>query len=490
MAADKIIKDILDHIDRSINDFSKTIPGIQEDVAKELLDQIKQLETSQGRVLNSVQNLKLIGQIKARLERLIVSNGYKESVKQFITAFDLVESLQNSYFSLFNAQYKPSRTLPIIKSLAIDSTINGLIGQGLGSAVVDKIGEMLTSSTTTGGSYASLTQQLVNSVKGTSEQEGLLARHSRTITTDAINQYAAQYQSTVAADLGLNWLRYVGSNITTTREFCERLTAKEWVHKSELPTVIHGKIDGVQCKLGKQGLPLGMIPGTDASNFQVRRGGYNCGHQAFWVPDSAVPDDVKRQLIEPKETSKQQVDLKVIKEGNLGPYLNSTQVQKTIKGKFPELSKEEKTAIWAYTDNEYYFINRFLRGKWEPKNREYFSNYAKLLSNALESSKNKHQGWVFRGMRAEKEDLVKYYEAHKSGKAVVHEEFTSTSHMIGAEFGGNVKFSIYSKRGVNIEGLSLHGQAEKEVLFNSGSSFKVISIREVDGTTYIKMEEI
>jgi hypothetical protein len=163
--------------------------------------------------------------------------------------------------------------------------------------VVDRLQKIVLDNTTTGGSYASLNDQLRQSVVGTDDADGILQRYSKVITTDAINQYSAQYHETIAADLGLNWLRYVGSNITTTREFCERLTEKEWVHKSELPEIIKGKINGVQCKLSKStGLPLGMIPGTDEKNFKIRRGGYQCGHQAYWVPDSSVPDMIKMKI--------------------------------------------------------------------------------------------------------------------------------------------------------------------------------------------------
>jgi hypothetical protein len=35
-----------------------------------------------------------------------------------------------------------------------------------------------------------------------------------------------------------------------------------------------------------------MIPGTDAANFFVNRGGYNCGHQIRPVNERQVPTEV------------------------------------------------------------------------------------------------------------------------------------------------------------------------------------------------------
>jgi len=178
--------------------------------------------------------------------------------------------------------------------LAVESTINALLGQGLSSNVIAPVQKILTDNITTGGSYAKFQEQLQNHILQNETGEGNLQRYTKQITTDAINQYNAQYGETVAQDLQFSWGRYMGSNLTTSREFCVLLTDKQWVHKSELPEIIKGHIDGTDCKLSKTtGLPLGMIPDTDADNFKVRRGGYNCGHQFFWVPDSAVPKNVK-----------------------------------------------------------------------------------------------------------------------------------------------------------------------------------------------------
>lgn len=297
MAADKTIRAIISTMDDAIAKFQKGIPVIQRGVVESLINQLKELETQDGRMLNSVQNLKLINQVRNKLERLIISEGYKDSVKQFIEAFDVVSDLHIQYFKLFNNKFKPTKTLPIIRKMAVDQTINDLIGQGLQANIIDGVHSILKDNITSGGSYASLTRQLKDKVAGTPETEGLLERYSRTITTDAINQYSAQYHETIAADLNFNWGRYIGSNLTTTREFCELLAKREWVHKSELPEIVKGHIDGHSCKLSKStGLPLGMIAGTDANNFKVRRGGYNCGHQFFWVPESAVPKDVKAKI--------------------------------------------------------------------------------------------------------------------------------------------------------------------------------------------------
>jgi hypothetical protein len=294
------IQKILSTIDDAIAQFQGAIPGIQKIVYDELQPIVKQLQVKNGKLLNNVDNLKLIGSLKSKLEKVIISAEYKDTVKKFVDSFSDVSNLNNDYFAQFNKKYKPKNTLPIIKELAVGSTINSLIGQGLNSNVIAPIEKILQQNITTGGSYAAFQDVLRNHILTNETGEGNLQRYTKQITTDAIHQYNAQYAETIAQDLQFNWGRYVGSNITTSREFCIYLRKKQWVHKSELTAIIEGNIDGHECKLSNTtGLPVGLIPDTNADNFKVRRGGYNCGDQFFWLPDSAVPADVRTRFENP-----------------------------------------------------------------------------------------------------------------------------------------------------------------------------------------------
>jgi hypothetical protein len=97
--------------------------------------------------------------------------------------------------------------------------------------------------------------------------------------------------------LNVEWYVYRGTNLTTTREFCELLTKKEYVHKSEIPELLKGHIDGHQCRIyDKTGLPYGMKEGTNADNFIVNRGGWNCGHQLIPVRTEAVPEAIRNRV--------------------------------------------------------------------------------------------------------------------------------------------------------------------------------------------------
>lgn len=293
---DKSIQNILDTIDGAISGFDESIPGIQKKVYEALQPMLKELDIKNGVLVNSVKNLKLIGTIQNQIESVILDAGYKSTVKTFTDNFLLLSTFNNDYFSQFNKDFKPSKILPVIRQLSVNATINDLIGQGLQNGVIAPIRDILINNITTGGSYATFQEVLRNYIIGT-DKDGSMVRYTKQITVDAISQFNAQYSDAVAQDLKFNWGQYVGSNITTSREFCLLLTKKRWVHRSELAAIIKGTIDGEELKLSKTTqLPLGMIPDTNEFNFKVLRGGYNCQHQFFWVPDSSVPVDIRNRI--------------------------------------------------------------------------------------------------------------------------------------------------------------------------------------------------
>ncbi len=287
---EKVLKDIIAVLDKETARFGKQLPALQKLMVDELQPLLKEFKISGGKILNNVHNLKLLGTIQNKLEKVIINAEYRSQVTKLIDTFDVLSDLNMQYFKSFNQKFTPSETLPLIKQLMVESTINDLVGQGMKQAVIAPVKSIIQQNIITGGSYAEFQEQVSNYIKGTPQRDGIMVRHAGVIAKDAINQYNAQYHDALAQDLNFDWIRYIGSNLETSREFCILMTEKEWAHRSELPMIIAGNIDGTKLKLSNTTkLPLGMIPGTNVDNFKIRRGGYNCGHQAFWVPDSSVP---------------------------------------------------------------------------------------------------------------------------------------------------------------------------------------------------------
>lgn len=296
--------DILKKIKQAVSKFNRNIPKAQRDMFDAVSREITRLDLyPDGRVRTTVKNLSILASIKNKMLKVIVTPEYRAEVKEFAKAFNDLTVLQNAYWKEQEAHFKPRKILTALRKQAISDTVNQLTESGIGVNVGERITEMLKASITTGGSYSKLTSQLRDGLLNT-EQKGYLDRYAKQVTIDSLNQYSAQYNNIVASDLGYTWFKYDNTDIDTTRPFCDAMTDQPYFHISEIPRLLRADDlyyfkDGVKTKVpiySKTGLPVGMIPGTDASTFFVNRGGYNCRHQIRPVAERQVPVEVLERV--------------------------------------------------------------------------------------------------------------------------------------------------------------------------------------------------
>lgn len=282
MTPDKIITELEDLIEANITAFNESMPAVQKQAYKEVLNLMSELDKySDGTVKASVKNVKLIAKIKQRLQEVIIDGSYNKRLKKLLETYDEITKLQNQYFSATVQQFTVPAVLAELQKQAIDITIESLGEQGMNVNVINPVRDILNKNITTGGKVADMTEEVRAYLLGDQETEGRLAKYAKQITTDALNQYSANYNKVISDDLGFEWYRYSGSLRKTSREFCVKLIeAKKgcmpYIHKSQLPEIIDGYICGERVAIYKKtGLPQGMIAGTNASNFFVNRGGYS-----------------------------------------------------------------------------------------------------------------------------------------------------------------------------------------------------------------------
>jgi hypothetical protein len=290
---DKLIKQLND----SVENFNSSLNVIQADVLAEVELLLKDISLSGSNITQSVSNLRRINTLKDRIDKVVISPEYKQRVIDFGKAFSTVEDTLDSYFSTLIEEYSAPEILAEIKKLAIQEVVEGLTESGIRANVSDRIGAMLQDNIEAGSKYTDMVKELKAFIVGDSETLGAMERYAGTITTDSINQYAATYNKIITDDLDMDWSVYVGALVGGSRDLCEHLIAKKYIHKSELPGIVKGKIDGVQIPINrKTGLPYGMIPGTTVNNFQVRRGGYKCNHLLLATSEERVPIEIRKRI--------------------------------------------------------------------------------------------------------------------------------------------------------------------------------------------------
>lgn len=282
--------DILRVIKKSLSKFDKSIPALQQKLYKEMLVEIKRLDLKGDRIAVTVKNLSILSSIKNKLNRLILNKEYTGQIKEFAAAFNDVYKLQFEYWKGIEKTFKPKPLLKAIRNQAITDTVTSLTSQGISGNVSEAITNILRTNITTGGSYADLADQLRQSLVNTPESKGILDRYVKTITNDSISQFNRQYTQIVSSDLGYTWFRYMNTDIETTRCFCDKMTDKNYFHVSEVPEILKG----LGCDIyHKTKLPYGMIDGTNAENFFIRAGGWNCRHSIQPVAERQVPKEIR-----------------------------------------------------------------------------------------------------------------------------------------------------------------------------------------------------
>lgn len=287
---DKIVDALIKVLESSVDDFTKAVPGIQDQIFAQVTKLIKDLEVSNGRIKNNIANIRTVGKIKTELRKIILSKDYLKNVSKYIKQFDTVTALQNRYFNSLQAEFSTGKIYEEIKAQAVESAMESLTESGITQNVIKPIQDILRQNITGGGTIAKFVGQMREFITNTDAGDGKLLKYSKQIVTDSINQYNRQYGQIVSDDLGWNWFEYSGSIIKTSREFCIHMVKKRYVHRSEFTTVLKGDIDGKKIPVSdRTGLPYGLIDGTDQYNFPVLAGGYQCGHLVRPIPDVIVP---------------------------------------------------------------------------------------------------------------------------------------------------------------------------------------------------------
>jgi hypothetical protein len=182
------------------------------------------------------------------------------------------------------------------------------------------------------------------------------------------------------------------------------------------------------------------------------------------------------------ETPESQAQAKLIRDligpSNYKELLSSIRDRARRSGfDVSKLTEPELVAIAYYTASGYQSLNAALRsgdlGKFKP--------IADALNSAL-SKLPSYSGTVYRGCMLTSE----LCEIHQPGAVIQYSGFTSTASEKGRAWDG-AQFEIRGKRGVNIDLIS-SWPGEREVLFPSGSFFRVLEMDKVKNR--IVMEEI
>ncbi len=299
-----LIDDLVKTLEGAVDDFDSKVPELQSKMYKEALDLVSELETTSSRPKKlkvSLKNARIMARIRSQMQGAIVNDSYIKEVDSFLKTWDKVDKINGQYFSTITTTWKPSTVFAELKKQSLEAARERLLGTGISGSIVNRVNDILLANITTGGTYADFTEQLRTFLVTDENGDGALQKYSGQIVNDSISIYNSQYQQLATQDLGLTWYMYVGTLKKTSRAFCKALIdAKQdcmpFIHQSQIAEIVKGRICGKQVPLNeKTGLPEGMRPNTNSSNFIDYKGGYRCNHALIGVDEAIVPDELVKK---------------------------------------------------------------------------------------------------------------------------------------------------------------------------------------------------
>jgi hypothetical protein len=254
--------------------FADDITRVQRQALQAVLDALDLLDTEKGLIVLSEANLLRIEQLTDLAREILTGPEYQASVKELMSEFDEQAALTFKYFDAVTDKLTvPEITQSILrerKRMAVESLL-----QLSDQRITLPMREIISNAVVGRAKRTDLLDAVRLLVVGDKDTDGRLLSASRQIVADSFASADAAVTNEVARQTGMEWYLYTGGLMDTTRPFCKARVGK-FFHKSEVQSW------AAQDWAGK-------IPGTDANNIFITRGGYNCQHALLPVSEFAVP---------------------------------------------------------------------------------------------------------------------------------------------------------------------------------------------------------
>ena len=179
------LQDVIETLDNAADSFESIATKEQKKIYDEVLTLTKDLETdASGKVKQSIQNLKRLTLIKAKLSALSKDKEWAAGISHFLDYFGILQKKQNEYYS----SHFPEATLSakakekneLMRQMAVQNTIDALMGDGLKANVTDKLNDILLRAVTSGAKFADLQEELRAHLLGKDGGQGAFAVHRAT----------------------------------------------------------------------------------------------------------------------------------------------------------------------------------------------------------------------------------------------------------------------------------------------------------------------
>lgn len=100
--------EILKEIEKVTNRLGRSIPATEKALFSSIQDELKKLDTVNGKIKTTVKNISVIDSIQKKLNRLILNQEYLKDVKEYAKGYNEITALQNQYWKQAESSFKPA----------------------------------------------------------------------------------------------------------------------------------------------------------------------------------------------------------------------------------------------------------------------------------------------------------------------------------------------------------------------------------------------
>jgi len=215
-----------------------------------------------GNIKNSTKNLKKIAS-PVKLKKFIRDNIDKDLAKYYLKSFLGLEKLTGGYFNTLGAKAATSDAIFNRAQISSTSFVNEIFDN---TEIQKQLQSTLRNAVTATTSVTEIQTVLSDQIKGVEGKMGLIEGYQYRNGIEEFQTYSRALDEQFSKALKLNYAIYAGTEIKTTRHFCD----------SRINNVYNRETINSWEDLDFQGKKKNHIMVIDL-------GGYNCRHDLNWI---------------------------------------------------------------------------------------------------------------------------------------------------------------------------------------------------------------
>jgi hypothetical protein len=291
-----LIRDRTKRLNAAPDRLLSSVARIQRGILGPILDQLDTLERdASGAIIRSAANLTRAAEITQSLKAVLTGKEYLQALAAFAGEFDASKRTNDAIFRKAFPEFQVSEMADLTLTTSKAAAVDLLAGATATTNFLLPLRGAIEQAVTSGADWRTTLREMTKLINGDADIHGKLEQHVKQVAWDALAVADRSYSAAVSDDLGVEWFLYAGTEIATTRPFCQERVGKYYTR-----AMVESWADLEWA--GK------MNENTNSATIFQNLGGWNCRHVLVPVSAASVPEWL-RAKVEGRTTGQSSVAL-------------------------------------------------------------------------------------------------------------------------------------------------------------------------------------